>query len=174
MFEELGGGCSCVIAIQVGFDNLSPARRWLLQFVVCFIDTLLFSWFFADSCKGLSNLCVKHIPESSCNNSFEFSHSFCMEVVRDPIQHDQTQQLSISEHTILHEQLPHFAAVLWPLENRDWSIWGVRKDHLSVFLKEQLRSHQTDGETTATGSTWFQSQTVRNKRTLNSFLSTHP
>lgn len=126
MFVELGGSCRRVIAIQVGFDNLSSARRWLLQFVVSSIDTLLFSWFFADSWKGISNLCVKHIPESCCNNGFEFSHAFCMEIVKNPVQHDQKQQLSISECTVLHEQLPRFAAVLWHLKNGDWSIlvWG--------------------------------------------------
>lgn len=38
MFLELGRSCSCVIAVQVGFGKLSPARRWLLQFVVSSID----------------------------------------------------------------------------------------------------------------------------------------
>lgn len=59
-----------------------------------------------------------------------------MEIVRHPIRDDQKQQLSVSERTILHEQLPCFAAVLWHLKNGDWSISGVRKEHLFVFLKE--------------------------------------
>lgn len=171
-FVEVGGSCSSLIAIQGGFGNLSTYRRWLLQFTVSFMDTLLFS---LDSLLILAKASLTFVWRTSHKAIAIMPFNFHIPSVQrwwdTHGRHDQKQQLSDSERTVLHDQLPCFAAVMCHLNNRDWSILGAWKEP-SVCFPEGVALHPSNSRWNSSHRKQLNPrQTVRNKITLNCFLS---
>lgn len=146
LFVEVGESCSCVIAIQVGLATSVLIGDGFCSWW-CLSWTLDFLLIFIDSCKTLSNLSVKNIPQSYCIIPLNFHKPSVWRSWDTHIRHDQ-KQLSVSEHTTLHKQLPCFAAVVWHLHNGELNISGVTKGPLLWFRAICLLSWRSSSAAT--------------------------